>query len=121
MNEMEWHMCKCVDCVSGVSVSSVSLKGGSQERKGQKGTGGGRTGYGKRDVVTTLSPPPPPFTEKCGNNSLEFHLGSFISLQTGNYAGYVHEIKSISETSSYLKNCTEMFQNWQLCIVCDKL
>ena len=119
MNEMEWHMCKCVDCVSGVSVSSVSLKGGSQERKGQKGTGGGRTGYGKRDVVTTLSPPP--FTENCGNNSLEFHLGSFISLQTGNYAGYVHEIKSISETSSYLKNCTEKFQNWQLCIVCDKL
>ena len=56
MNEMEWHMYKRVDCVSCVS---VSLKGGSQERKGQKGTGGGRTGYGKREAVTTLSPPPP--------------------------------------------------------------
>lgn len=103
-------MYKRVDCVSCVSVSSVSLKGGSQERKGQKGTGGGRTGYGKREVVTTLSPPSL-LTENCGNNSLEFHLGCFISLQTENYAGYVHEIKSISETSSYLKNCTEKFQN----------
>ena len=100
-------MCKRVDCVS---VSSVSLKGESRERKGQKGMGGGKMGYGKREVVTTLSPPPP-FTENCGNNSLEFHLGCFISLQTGNHASFVHEIKSISETSSYLKNCTEKFQN----------
>ena len=48
-------MCKRVDCVS---VSSVSLKGESRERKGQKGMGGGKMGYGKREVVTTLSPPP---------------------------------------------------------------
>ena len=51
-------MYTCVDGVSRLSVSSVSLKGGSRERKGQKDTGGGRTGYGKREVVTTLSPPP---------------------------------------------------------------
>ena len=45
-------------CVDGVGVSSVSLKGGSRERMEQKGTGGGRTGYGKREVATTLSPVP---------------------------------------------------------------
>ena len=39
MNEMTWHMYRCVDCISHVSVSSVSLKGGSWEAKGQKGTG----------------------------------------------------------------------------------
>ena len=53
-------MCKRVDSVSCVSVSSVSLKGRSGERKGQKGMGGGRTGYGKREVVSTLSLPPLP-------------------------------------------------------------
>ena len=52
-------MYTCVDGVSRLSVSSVLLKGGSWERKGQKDTGGGRMGYGKREVVTTLSPPPP--------------------------------------------------------------
>ena len=31
--------------------------GGSRETKEQKGTGGGRTGYGKREVFTPLSPP----------------------------------------------------------------
>ena len=34
-----------------------TIKGGSRETKGQKGTGGGRTGYGKREIVTPLSPP----------------------------------------------------------------
>ena len=53
-------MCKRVDCVSCVSVSSVSLKGRNGERKGQKGMGGGRTGYGQREVVSTLSLPPLP-------------------------------------------------------------
>ena len=53
-------MCKCVDCVSCVSVSSVSLKGGSGERNGQKGMGGRKMGYGKLEVVTTLSLPPLP-------------------------------------------------------------
>ena len=33
-----------------------TIKGGSRETKEQKGTGGGRTGYGKREVVTALSP-----------------------------------------------------------------
>ena len=33
--------------------------GGSRETKGQKSTGGGRTGYGKWEIVTPLSPPPP--------------------------------------------------------------
>ena len=51
-------MYTCVDPVSHVSVSSVSLKGGSQETKGQKGTGGRRMGYGKREVMTTLFSPP---------------------------------------------------------------
>ena len=39
-----------------------TIKGGSQETKGQKGTGGRRTGYGKQEIVTHLSPrhPPPP-------------------------------------------------------------
>ena len=32
-------MYTCVDSVSRVSVSSVSLNGGSREAKGQKGTG----------------------------------------------------------------------------------
>ena len=32
-----------------------TMKGGSQETKGQKSTGGGRTGYGKREIVTPLS------------------------------------------------------------------
>ena len=32
------------------------MKGGSRETKEQKGAGGGRTGYGKREVVTPLSP-----------------------------------------------------------------
>ena len=33
-----------------------TIKGGSWETKGQKGTGGGRTGYGKQEIVTPLSP-----------------------------------------------------------------
>ena len=36
-----------------------TMKGGSRETKGQKRTGGGRTGNGKREIVTPLSPPPP--------------------------------------------------------------
>ena len=36
-----------------------TIKGGSWETKGQKGTRGGRTGYGKQEIVTLLSPPPP--------------------------------------------------------------
>ena len=36
-----------------------TIKGGSQETKGQKRTGGGRTGYGKREIMTPLLPPPP--------------------------------------------------------------
>ena len=47
-------MYTCVDGVSRVSVSSVSLKGGSQERKGHKGTGGGRTGYNDNDNDNAL-------------------------------------------------------------------
>ena len=35
-----------------------TIKGGSWETKGQKGTRGGRTGYGKQEIVTLLSPPP---------------------------------------------------------------
>ena len=42
MNETAWHMYTCVDCVSRVSVSSLSLKGVSRETKGYKGTEGGR-------------------------------------------------------------------------------
>ena len=38
-------------CTRVSTVSSVSLKGGSRERKEQKGTGGRRTGFGKREVV----------------------------------------------------------------------
>ena len=33
-----------------------TIKGGSRETKGQKSTGGGRTGYGKWEIVTPLSP-----------------------------------------------------------------
>ena len=33
------------------------IKGGSRETKEQKGTGGGRTGYGKREVVIPCPPP----------------------------------------------------------------
>ena len=33
-----------------------TIKGGSREAKGQKSTGGGRTGYGKWEIVTPLSP-----------------------------------------------------------------
>ena len=60
-------MYTCVDGVSRLSVSSVSLKGGSRERKGQKDTGEGRTGYGKREVVTTC--PPPPLGRRKGNGA----------------------------------------------------
>ena len=34
-----------------------TIKGGSQETKEQKCMGGRRTGYGKREIVTPLSPP----------------------------------------------------------------
>ena len=40
------------------------MKGGSRETKGQKRTGGRRTGYGRREIVTPLSPPPPPLTKE---------------------------------------------------------
>ena len=91
-------MCRCVDCVSCVSVSSASLKGSSQERKGQKGTGGGRTGYGKREVVTTLSPPPPSSLKTVATILL-----NFIWLASS---------PSKLETMPVMfKNCTEKFQN----------
>ena len=38
-------------------ITGETIKGGSRETKGQKGMGGGRTGYGKREIVTPLSPP----------------------------------------------------------------
>ena len=38
-------------------ITGETIKGGSRETKGQKRTGGGRTGYGKREIVTPLSPP----------------------------------------------------------------
>ena len=58
---MRWNdTCASVSTVSVVSVSLVLLKGGSQERKGQKGMGGGKMGYEKREVVSTLSLPPLP-------------------------------------------------------------
>ena len=34
-----------------------TIKGWSRETKRQKSTGGGRTGYGERGIVTPLSPP----------------------------------------------------------------
>ena len=44
-------MYMCIDCVSRVSVLSVSLQGGGgHEIKGQKGTGGGRMGYRVQEV-----------------------------------------------------------------------
>ena len=36
-----------------------TIKGGSRETKGQESTGGGRTGYGKWEIVTPPSPPLP--------------------------------------------------------------
>ena len=45
-----------------------TIKGGSRETKGQKRTGGGRTGYGRREIVTPLSPPPPPQTNNTQSN-----------------------------------------------------
>ena len=48
------------------------MKGGSREAKGLKGTGGGRTWYGKRETLTPLSPPPDSF--------LEFRLKENVSI-----------------------------------------
>ena len=104
------QLCQCLLCLA---------KGWESGEKGTKRYGRRENRVWEAGGCDHPLPPPSLLTENCGNNSLEFHLGCFISLQTGNYAGYVHEIKSISETSSYWKNCTEKFQNWQLCIVCE--
>ena len=59
-----------------------TIKGGSRETKGQKNTGGGRTGYGKREIVTPRSPPPHPthththnrdsFKQSCVQKNISF-------------------------------------------------
>ena len=109
---MEWHMCKRVDCVSCVSVSSVLLKGRSGERKGQKGMGSGR--------LWAPSPSLPSHWKLWQQFSFRISFG-LPYLPPNWKLCYVHAIKSISETSSYWENCTEEFQNWQLCIVCDNI
>ena len=57
---MRWHD-TCTRVLSVLVVSDNgrnTTKGRSQETKEQKGMGGRRTGYRKREVVTTLCPPP---------------------------------------------------------------
>ena len=117
---MRWNdTCASVSTVSVVSVSPVLLKGGSQERKGQKGMGGGKMGYGKREVVSTLSLPPLPL------KTVATILLNFIWV-----ASSPSKLETMScscnkkyfwNLSSYWKNCTEEFQNWQLCILCDNI
>ena len=41
------------------------MKGGSREAKGHKSTRGGRTWYGKREILTPRPPPPPLSVDTC--------------------------------------------------------
>ena len=53
------------------------IKGGSRETKGQKRMGGGRTGYGRREIVTPLPLPPPPPPHRptvYSDTDLTFHI-----------------------------------------------
>ena len=52
--------CTALTLNSGLDGSNT-IKGGNRETKGDKGTrGGGRTGYGKREVLIPLPLPLPP-------------------------------------------------------------
>ena len=78
-SRMRWHnRCSrgvCVDCVSRVNVSSLSLKGGSRETMRHKGTERGR-------MINPVPPPlpPPPLYYCYQNPSLGWHDRGILTL-----------------------------------------
>ena len=76
---MRWHdTCTHVSTVSVVSVSCLFRYREGYEIKGQKGTGGGRMGYGVQEVGGCDHPVPPTINEK-------EHTGSSSVMSTWSY------------------------------------
>jgi len=58
------------------------MKGRSRETKGQKSTGGGRTGCRKQEIVTPLSPPHPLSEEDVRQREVNLYEGGLTHLFT---------------------------------------
>ena len=88
---------KGLGCVLTLSIYRGREQHGNGREAGDKGTGSGRVRYGRREVLTPLSPPPPPphrsltkhlMTAPLGNQLVLFPLNLSVSL--GQSLGHIY-------------------------------